>query len=581
MEHDEPEELPAGPFGALPRIFDRTHDLIADKLADRKRQHVEDTLHQLEADLVPLIGPIAQRIIDSPAASAELKALAGEAVAPDHQFGSMVVGFAIGATIAPALAAAIAPELDAIEQEAWLHNPSREIPPAVAVETVLKGVLTQGEAGGLAKRSGYNETQFDHMVKAAGQAIGTAEALLLLRRGQITEDEFQSVLRYSNMNPKFYGMAEKLKYGPPTVGEVITGALKGHLTEGQAREMIGEAGLNPDNFDWLLKTAGRPIGAVEASHLWRHGKISGDELEDIVRSSDVNNRFLPAVKLASLWLPPPRSIMAMWRAKALTEGETRDALTKAGVEEPFLSAMIDEGRNSGSSGTKEISQAATVRMYVTRLLTRAEARARITGLGYPGEDADLLLDFGDDLRHEQQVNATVSKVRSRYVAHKLTKTDADHALASADIPTAARTDLFDLWDVQRDANMTIPTVAAIVGALRRALITPLECRNRLTALGVDLDDIEIFVANGWPPTKPADARAAATAVRNGAASIPTGGGGTAGGTKNLTVYQVLDLYQARQLSRADALAALIALNYSTANANALLNANPPAPAPTP
>lgn len=514
MEPDDGTAPISGPFAALPKLAHDAHELIAGKIAERKRQHVEDTLHQLEADLVPLIGPIAQRIIDSPAASDELKRLAGEAAAPDHQFGSMVVGFAIGATIAPALGAAIAPELDAIEQEAWLKNPSKEIPPAVAVETVLKGVLSEGAAGALAKRSGYNDTQFHYMVQAAGQSIGEAVALLLWRRGQITEAQVDQVLRYSNINPLFYEMAKLAKYGPPTAGEVMAGALKGHLDDTTARRMLGEAGINPDNYPWMLATAGRPIGAVEASHLWRHGKISDGELEDIVRSSDVNNRFLPAVKLASLWLPPPRSIMAMWRAKALTEAEARDAFQKAGVEEPFLSAMLDEGRNSGSSGVKEISQAATVRMYVTRLLTRAEAHARIVGLGYPAGDADLLLDFGDDLRHEAQVNATITKVRSRYVAHKLTKTEADHALASADLPTPARTDLFDLWDIQRDANMTIPTVAAVVGAYRREYITAAGCRARLIELGVDVADLGIFVANGWPPTKPDAAAAAARAVVN-------------------------------------------------------------------
>lgn len=507
-------DLPSGPAGHWLGIVDKAHDLVAGRIDARKKQHVEDVLHQLEADLAPLIGPLAQRVIDNPEASDELKGLMREAGAPEHQFGSLVVGFAIGATIAPALGAAFAPEIQGIENVAWGKNPTRPLSPEIAAAAVLKGVLTEAEGADRARVSGTDAGQFGVMVEAAGQSIGLAEALLLFRRGQITEAHLREIEQYSNLNPRFYDDILKLRFGPPPAGEVITGALKGHLDDATAQRLLGEAGIDPANYTWMHQTAGRPPGIQEMLHLWNRGVATEADVDAAVRQSDINTDYLRLVKELRHYYPPPRSIVPMLRTGAITEAQARQLLTYYGVGEPWASAFIAEAHHSSSTNVKELSQAQVVRMYSNRLIGRAAAHAKLVALKYTDDDANLLLDFADDARTERVLNATINKVGTLYVAHKLALNDATHALSSAGVPPAAQHDLFALWDIQRDANVHLPTVAGIVGAYRRGQIGAHTCKVRLLELGVQQSDIGIFVADGFPPSKPADAQAAADAVAN-------------------------------------------------------------------
>ena len=178
------------------------------------------------------------------------------------------------------------------------------------------------------------------LIDNAGNAIGLAEALLLLRRGDITAGEWTQVLEYSDLNPKFYTMAGKLRYGEPGAGEVIAGYLKGHLTPAEAGVRLGKAGLDPTNLEWLKATAGRPIGIEQAVHLWYHGEITDAELQQVVAQSDVNTDYLPMVKKSGIYFPPPRTIIALVRQGALTDAQASTLLAGAGVRQQDIGPYI-------------------------------------------------------------------------------------------------------------------------------------------------------------------------------------------------------------------------------------------------
>lgn len=519
---DSDLEVPAGPAGHWLGLIDRAHDMLAGRIDSRKKQHLEDVLHQLEDDLRPVVGPVIERILANPELSDELRCLLSEAADPAHQFGSLVVGFAIGATVGPVLGAALEPEIEGIRQGVWHQNPTRRISADVAAAAVLKGVLSPGSGASAAQYQGYDSSDFGIMVEASGQSIGIAEALLLYRRGQINLGHLQDIVRYSNVNPKFYDDVPKLQYGPPPAGEVVAGLLKGHLSQGEAATRLGHAGIDPENLEWMRATAGRPPSPMEMVRLWHRGEATEADVEAAVRQSDINDDFLEFVKLAGRWYPPPRSIMAMLRDGSIDDSRGRELFRFAGVPDDIADDMIGEAHHSKGAAVKQLTTAQLVGMYSHRLISRPEANTKLTALRYTPADIALLLDYADDVRNERLLNATITKVGTKYVAHRINLTDAQHLLTTAGVSTAAQHDLFALWDIQRTANVVVPSASAVVGAYRRQDISALECRNRLTALGVQADDIDIFVADGWPPTKPADARAAVQRVQTATAANPNG-----------------------------------------------------------
>lgn len=505
---------PSRARGAWVGIVDAAHAKIAPKIAEQKRSGIVDLLDTFEADVAPKLKPFVADLLESPDVPDHVKELLRSIAGPEHFSESIIIGIAVGAILSPVLGAATQPIVQSIANTTWPQLPNLPLSPDLLAAAVIKGVLTEAGAAGTAAVSGTSPTAFATMVATAGQSIGTEEALLLLRRGQIDQAEFERIMRYSNVRNDFIPDALLLKYSPPPAGEVIAGALKAHLSDADAQKKLGEAGIDPTNFQWMKDTAGRPPGVVELLHLWNRQVVDEAFVDQAIAQSDINPNYTAAVKELRHYFPPPRSIVPMLRSNSITESQARTLLTYYGVDTEWVDAFIKEAQTTATSAAKELTMSQVVAMYRDRFIPRAEASTRLTALKFPADQITLILDYADDLRVVKLTNALMAQIGTLYVAHKLTKSEATVALNGANIPAAMQADLFEVWDLERAAKLHHPTVAQVVGAFRRTVITAAECKTRLTALGVQPADLEITVADGWPPGAAKEAQAAANAVIN-------------------------------------------------------------------
>lgn len=508
------ETTPPGLAGHLQRALENAHDALAGKINDAKKAHVANVLDQFEADIAPMLAPIVKDALDNPAFPDHYRALLEQVGAPEHFSSSLLIGVAVGAIIGPVLGSAVEPFIQGISNGAWVANPSRPAPPDVWVEAVLKGVrsVAQGAAG--ARLSGYDDAQFGIMVAAAGQSMGFAEALLLERRKQLVGTTLRQVLEYSNVNPIFYDALLNLIWNSPGTGEVVAGVVKNRLGPAEGLRLYEEAGGNPTNFDWQVSTAGRPLGLEQMADLVNRGQATPADLAQAAAQSDLAIEFQKFVPYLREYWPPVRSILPMLRAEAITPAEAAHYWDAQGVPPALQTIFLKEAAHHSNSTVKQLTQAQIVASYENRLLDRATAHARLVALTYSDADANALLDLADEKRTTALTNATVNMVGRRYVAYKLSKNDATHALATAGVPNAAQLDLFRLWGIERSANVHVLTPSAIVGAYRRDVITARATKTRLLELGIDPADLAIVVADGWPPTHPTPAQQAAAAVVN-------------------------------------------------------------------
>lgn len=504
------KSLVAGILGHARIVDDQLHP----RKLDRTNALVTQWAENIEADMAAYVGPLLEAVATDERLDPKIRDAFSLLTGPEHQTQIAVVVGAAYALVRSFVEAAVAPFVQDVSNVAWQHHQSLPLTPDLLAAAVLKGVWTTDQAGNEAALTGIDADRFGVMVETAGQAIGLAEALLLWRRGQITDDHLTDIIRYSNLNPKFYDDVRKLRYAPPGAGAVIDGLLKAHLSEADAATKLGEAGTDPANLPWLLASAGRPIGIEQAAHLWKRGVITEARLNQIVAQSDVNPDYLPEVKLTAIYHPPVRTVVALIRQGAVTEARGRQLLAENGVEAADIDAYVAGAHHTAASTQRHLTAAQVVRMYEARLLDKATALAKIVALGFPNDEANLMLTFADDSRAEKLLNAAITKIGTAYVARRITKTDADTALVTMGLPATAAGDYFAIWDIERTTLLHHLTPAQIIGGFRREQITALQCKNRLLALGVDPADLGILVADGWPPGHADDARAAATAVVN-------------------------------------------------------------------
>lgn len=478
------------------------HAKLGDAINDRKKQHVANVLDQFEADIAPMLAPLVQEVLDNPGTPEHLKELLTQIGAPEHFSSSLLIGVAVGAIIGPVLGSAVAPYVQDISNKAWSTNPAAPLSPALLAEAVLKGVYTDaGVAETEAALSGTSADRFATMVATAGQAIGIEQALLLYRRGDIDQAELKRVVQYSNIRDDFLPDILKLQYVPPSAGEAITGALKGHLTDADAQTKLGQAGIDPTNYTWMKASAGRPPGIDQMLNLWNRGVATQADVEAAVKQSDINDTYLPFIEELRHYFPPPRSVVPMLKSGAITEAQARQLLTYYGVGEPWATAFVTEAQKPASTTVKELSASVVVRLYEQKIIKRADALTRLETLKYNATDADLYLQVADDAVKERFLAAGANRVHGRFITYKITAAEASAALAKEGQPPDAAAQLMALWTLERDANTSVLTLSQIQQGYHRGIITLAQFVTMVEERGYSGTQVKILAAEAWPVGK--------------------------------------------------------------------------------
>lgn len=590
-------------------IVEAAHAKIAPHIARHKTAQVAGMLETIEQDLQPLVGPIVASALADPDTPEEIRNLLKPLAGPEHFSESIVIGIAIGAVLQPVLGAAIDPLVTELAKANWKRqlgtaSPLGGIPlsSSLLATAVLKGVISQGTGESQAIQSGTSIDAFDTMVQTAGQAIGIEQALLLYRRGDIDDSELERIVRYSDVRIDFLDDIKALRFAPPGAGDVITGRLKGHLGDTEAQRRLGEAGINPENYDWMLATAGRPPGIQEMIGLWNRGYTTQARVEAAVRQSDINDEFMPEVLDLRWYHVPPRSIVPMLRSGAITEARARTLLDEHGVRPEDQDAFIKEATKPTSSTVKELSAAQVMRLYEEKIIDRGAAITRLEALKYNADDAAQFVALADANVTERLRTSAVGKIHAKYVSHRITKADAQSHLGTIGMPAASVAQMFQFWDDERATLAPTLTIAQQQGALRRGLRTHVQFVAAMNAFGYDDAQAEILAGLAFPaPASPKAAKSKDLTVSQ-LVRLYQEGGITAGALRtrltdlgydateageivalaptDLTVAQLTKLYEAGTIDLALFRARLLSMGYNTDDAQRLISlATPPGSTP--
>lgn len=495
-------------------VAEGIHETIAGAINGRKTDHLATILDRFEAELSPVLATFYAEHAGNAQLPDEVRALLGKITDPEHFTESLLIGVAVGATIYPILGSLIAPTTQDIGNEVWSHNPTVPLSVSQVATALLKGVKVPGGADHEASLTGVNGDRLATLVELSGNAIGPGQALVLLNQNLISVDQFNEVLRYSDMNPKFYDMALDLRYAPLSAGEIVTAVLKSHIDHESGRALFGFAGMNPNQFDIAVASAGRPPGVEQVIQLWNHGLATEAEVDQVVAQSDINPAFTDLVKQTRIYFVPPRSVVPMLRAGAITDAEADQKLAEHGVQPADRAAFIAEAHHSSASAQtiKEATASQIQRAYEEELITQADARARLAALRYSSTAIDLLIELADNTRIDRERNLAVSAMRSKYVAHGIDRPTVQANLATIGLPPAAVTQLLTLWALERDANVHKLTPAGIMKAYRMELVTPADVKARFTALGIPDADFVVHIADAFPLKELEEASAAIVSI---------------------------------------------------------------------
>lgn len=479
------DALSAGWQGAL-----RAHDAHSRAALD---DQLTRWLEAFEAEHAGVIAGVMQRVLDSGALPPVVHELISSLASPVHQTQVILGLFSIGAIVREFVSAVIAPYVQDAANKAWSSDPTVPLSPAEAAVALIKGHLDQGTAQSEAQHSGINADRFAVLSLNTGEPPGLQQLQEALRRGIIDSGRFDKGVRESRVRDEWIDVLLALRYAPVAPGEVLAGAVQGHLDLADAQHRISLAGVDPDNFDWLYQTHGRPPGTMEMLHLWNRGEVTQADVEQSIRESDVKNKYIPALLQLRRQLMPQRTIVSAVRQGVLSPADAVVKLQQIGYNAEDAALLASEGTATKHAHTKDLTQAQIAALYEASFIDRATAHELISALGYDAQETDWLLALADHARQAKMQTAAITSVRTQYVGHKIDRLAASNALDKIGVQSTGRDELLQVWDTERDARVTHLTEAQLASAHKKGIIDVGEFGTRLVAMGYSVHDARILL----------------------------------------------------------------------------------------
>lgn len=201
--------------------------------------------------------------------------------------GSTAAGVAMGATAVPALR----PAVQYLENEAWALHP--DIPPQayVLAEGVAQGQVDRGQAQTWANEQGLSDTAFAALVEIANVGPGASYAFQLWRRGIIGEAGFRRALLRMGLEVEWIDDLVGLKNELLSPAELANARQQGFVDEARQKSEAALQGITDERAEIQFELSGLPPGVDVGQRAANRNLIDRATFDRIVREGHTKTKY--------------------------------------------------------------------------------------------------------------------------------------------------------------------------------------------------------------------------------------------------------------------------------------------------
>lgn len=344
----------------------------------------------------------------------------------------------------------------------------------------------------------------------------------MLYQGEITEAQFEDLLRALDYAPRWRGPLAAIARAIPSVSDFIRFAVREVFDPAQRATLkldqdypdafTAKAALHglseDDAHDYWAAHWNLP-SATQGDHMLWRGEIDEDGLDELLKALDYSPTWRS--KLANIARPVLGrvDIRRAFHLGIINEAGVRAAYGQLGYAGQSLEALVKIAVSPASTGTsvKDLTAAQLAAEYEGGFATVTEFRSSLEALGYPASAADEYVELGDARRVARARNAALGRIRSSYVGHKIPRAEAAVALAKEVSSADTRELILTEWDNELAVNVRTLTQAQIAKAYKLGIYDQARALDALTDLGMSDEDAgtvlaEALGATGTPATTP-------------------------------------------------------------------------------
>ena len=366
-----------------------------------------------------------------------------------------------------------------------------------AASAVVRHFRDQADMEAVAAKWGIDAADFRTLIHLAGDAPGPQQLAEALRRGAIVRDgtgpestSFEQGIAEGRLADKWAPVIEALARLWPTPVDAVNAEVKGQLTPAEGRELYERLGGDPQFYTWIRDAAGDAPSPLELADMAARGIIKwtgrGPDVlsfEQGVAEGRLKDKWTPAVRRFTEYLPPPSEIVTFAAHGAISDTRTRDLLSEHHMPADVLAAFVNEVDLTELSDYRGLTQAEVVDMYYAHLLTREQATAILEALHVTPRAAPLLLEYADLRQVIDSIKKSVERIATLYTGRKIGVETARAALNRLQIPSESVTRIIESWQLQAQANVKTLSETQISNAWKYKIIDQATAIQLLQAIG--------------------------------------------------------------------------------------------------
>lgn len=498
--------------GEAPKFARALSDLLADTLRkheataqpSRSAATVNTTyqiLEEMEGATASKVQDFATQLLNLDTLPDSLRPMLETVGEPAHQWLGMVQQLFMWGVLMQLVADVLEPFTKEMENELWGLHPTVLLAPQEAASLKQRGLASKLDPASEAAGGGINSERFEAMVEMAARPPGASELMALWKRGEATEDEVKKALREGGMHATWIDQVVKLGVNIPTSSEVMNAWLEGQIEEKEAHKRFVAAGGDPTWFQTAFDANGEAPTPNMLGEMWKRGIIpdkgtgpKATTFEQGFLEGPWRNKWLAPMEQLMEYLPPPRTVSALYHEGSITASEAIELLVKQGLTHKLAATYVAEASARKTATQKSLAVTQVTDLYEAKAISESEAMKMWESLGYEHAEAVFIRELADLKRITSATTTAIATIHTEYTNHTIVKQTASDRLDKLHIPSTQRDELLALWTIERRTRVGKLTTAQIGDAAKKELITVPEALARWVGNGYTTADAGVLAA---------------------------------------------------------------------------------------
>lgn len=460
---------------------------------EHRKQERIDLLEHLEAEGIEAIREILGERLDCANLSPETAAFVKRLCKPEHAAELSAVGgvlIAVGYVLGAAVLAGPVSELSVASMKLTGEG---VLDPNMLADAHRRNRVQGDPARDWMQESGIKMGKADALFDAAYQTLPPSQWMEYVRKFPQDEALFDEGLSHSGLDPQSIAAFQALRWGPPGVGDALNMATQNIIGMDVLQQLLQAAGISADWAQRLFDSSGATMPPEMAVRLFREGRMTVEQFEQVLLESNLKNKYVPFMKYLQFRPPPMEQTLRMFRHGIATEQEAVKLLEQNGFETYWAEKLVNSAKSQTTTGTKNLSPTEIIDLYQVGQWDAGTTQAQLENLGYSSDEAYCKIFLADAMTAWQRKNRAANRIGTRYTGWKIDRTVASSQLDQVGIPPAQRDDMLDEWDAVRETQTRHLTLADMKAAVKKAVMSVDQVRAELLASGAGPNVTDILI----------------------------------------------------------------------------------------